>query len=158
MLTLCLNLEGIQHSQFANYNFNSMARIGKTYVGANENGIYEIDTGGSDDGTPIEAFFELPTSDWGISFQKRLRSAYAGYETDGGDLAITFRNDEGHERTFLLTANHTGNLQHGTKVFGARDMKGRYWMVRVDNINGADFSIDHIEVVPVILGRKPSGA
>ena len=158
MLTLCLNLEGIQHSQFANYNFNSMARIGKTYVGANENGIYEIDTGGSDDGTPIEAFFELPTSDWGVSFQKRVRSFYVGYEIDGGDLALVVRDDDGHERTFLLSAIHPANFQHGVKVFGARDMKGRYWMIRIENVDGADFSIDHIEVVPVILGRKPSGA
>ena len=158
MLTLCLNLEGLQHSQWANWDFNSMAKVGDKYVGASENGIYEIDTGGHDDGAPIEAFFELPTSDWGVSFQKRIRSFYVGYETDGGDLALTARDDEGRERTYLLKANHSGNLQHGAKVFGARDCKGRYWMIRIDNINGTDFSIDHIEVVPVILGRKPSGA
>ena len=156
-LCLCLNLEGEQLSQWANYNFNSMAKIGENYVGADAAGLFKLNTGGHDNTEPIEAFFELVTSDWGVPNQKRIRSLYFGYETDG-EIMVTVRDDDDNERNFLLNANHLSNDQHSAKVFGARDGKGRYWMIRIDNVNGSDFSMDHIEVVPVILNRRPAGA
>jgi hypothetical protein len=134
-----------------------MARIGNHYVGANQDGIFRLHTGDYDAGAPIEAFFELATSDWGIPEQKRIRAMYFGYESDG-NLMVTVKDDDGNERSFSLTANHTANLQHGAKINGARDGKGRYWQIRVDNVNGSDFSVDSIQVLPVILNRRPSAA
>lgn len=156
-LGLCLNLKGGQLSQWANYNFNSMAKVGDTYVGAGEDGLFTLNSSQDDDGTPIEAFFELPDSDWGIASQKRIRSMYVGYEANG-NLLLTVKDDNGNERNYTLAPNHAANQQHSAKVPGARDGKGRYWMIRIDNVNGADFSIDDIRVIPIILNRKPSGA
>jgi hypothetical protein len=156
-LGLCLNLKGGQLSQWANYNFNSMTKIGNQYVGAGENGLMQLNTGDDDAGSAIEAFFELVTSDWGIPGQKRVRSWYVGYEADG-DLMLTVKDDDGNERAYLLEPNHSDNQQHGAKVWGARDGKGRYWMVRIDNVNGSDFSIDDIKILPIVLNSKPSGA
>jgi hypothetical protein len=157
MLSLCLNLKGSQLSQWQNYDFNSMAKIGGQYVGAGENGLMLLERGDFDNGAPIEAFFELATSDWGIPEQKRIRALYFGYESDG-NLMVTVRDDDGNERSFTLLPNHSANLQHGAKITGARDGKGRYWMVRVDNVNGSDFSVDSIQVLPVVLNRRPSAA
>ena len=156
-LGLCLNLKGNQLSQWANYDFNSMAKIGDHYVGAGENGLCILNSGDFDQGQPIEAFFELATSDFGIPEQKRIRAMYFGYESDG-NLMVTVKDDDGTERSFSLSPNHTANLQHGAKVNGARDGKGRYWMVRVDNVNGSDFSVDSIQVLPIVLNRRPSAA
>lgn len=156
-LGLCLNLKGGQLSQWANYNFNSMATIGGQPVGANDEGLFKLNTGGHDNGQNIEAFFELVTSDWGLPGQKRIRSWLVGYEADG-DLTLTVKDDDGNERTYVLEPNHGANQQHSAKVPGARDGKGRYWMIRVDNVNGSDFSIDSLMVLPIVLNNKPSGA
>ncbi|MEE4113546.1 MAG: hypothetical protein V2I40_12080 [Desulfobacteraceae bacterium] len=157
MLSLCLNLKGGQLSQWQNYDFNSMAKIGGQYVGAGESGLFTLDSGDFDSGMPIEAFFELATSDWGIPNQKRIRTLYFGYESDG-NLMVTVRDDDGNERFFTLAPNHSANLQHSAKVPGARDGKGRYWMIRVDNVNGSDFSVDSIHVLPIVLNRRPAAA
>lgn len=156
-LGLCLQLEISALSQYANYNFNSMCKFNGAYLGANESGIFTLDSGGLDDTTDIEAFFELITSDWGMEHQKRIRSLYVGYETNG-NLMLTVKDDDGNQREYLLEPNHVDNQQHSSKLPGDRNGKGRYWMFRVDNVNGSDFSVDSIKVLPVILNRKPSPA
>jgi hypothetical protein len=150
MLTICLHLEGEQLSQFDNYGFNSIVKVDDRYFGAN-GGIFEIDKGDADDKEPINAFFELPLSDWGVSNQKRVHNFYVGYEATGR-IEVTFRDDEGREQIKSLDPVEHG-FQHGNKVNGRRDMKGRYWMVRIDNVNGCDFSIDQIEVTPVVCRK-----
>lgn len=144
-------------SQWANYNFNSMVRIGDVHVGANDEGLYKLDSGNSDDVQDIDAFFELAMSDWGIAHQKRIRYFYIGCECNG-DLMVLVKNDDGYFKAYDVQPNHTPNQQHSIKVPGSRDGKGRYWTVRIENVNGSDFSIDQIEVMPVILARKPSKA
>ena len=156
-LGLCLQLERTALSQYANYNFNSMCKFNGVYLGANSSGIFKLDTGDLDGTSEIAAFFELLTSDWGIENQKRIRSIYVGYETDG-QLMFKVKDDDDNEREYILEPNHVDNKQHGAKLWGDRGGKGRYWMFRVDNVNGADFSVDDIRVLPVVLGKKPSKA
>jgi hypothetical protein len=156
-LGLCLQLERSALSQYANYNFNSMCKFNGEYLGANENGIFSLDDGDLDGTTQIDAFFELLTSDWGIEHQKRIRSLYVGYETNG-QLMVTVKDDDDNQREYVLEPNHLDNKQHSAKLFGDRNGKGRYWMIRFDNVNGSDFSVDNVKVLPVILNRKPSQA
>ena len=156
-LGLCLNIEGNQLSQWANYNFNSMCEFNGVHLGASEDGVFVLEDGDLDDTAEIEAFFELVTTDFGISNQKRLRAVYLGYEADG-DLMMTIEDDEGNERRFSVEPNHLDNKEHTAKINIGRDGKGRHWMFRIDNANGSDFSIDNIEAVPVILGKRPSSS
>ncbi|HBF44014.1 MAG TPA: hypothetical protein DDW42_10395 [Desulfobacteraceae bacterium] len=156
-LGLCLQLERMAMSQYANWNFNSMTKFNGQYLGANENGLFVLSDGDLDGVSEIPAFFELLTSDWGIENQKRVRSMYVGYETNGR-LKFAVKDDDGNETEYILEANHLDNAQHGAKLPGSRKSKGRYWMVKVDNMNGADFSVDNIRILPVILGKKPSSA
>ena len=156
-LGLCLQLERMAMSQYANWNFNSMTKFNGQYLGANENGLFVLSDGDLDGVSEIPAFFELLTSDWGIENQKRVRSMYVGYETNGR-LKFAVKDDDGNETEYILEANHFDNAQHGAKLPGSRKSKGRYWMIRVDNMNGADFSVDNIRILPVILGKKPSSA
>jgi hypothetical protein len=57
-----------------------------------------------------------------------------------------------------VSPNHSGNQQHTMKVSVGRNGKGRYWMLRIDNVNGSDFSVDAISVLPILMSRKPSGS
>lgn len=156
-LGLCLHLLGEQLSQYGNYNFNSLCKFGDMYLGANDSGIFNLDSGDTDAGTSIEAFFELANTDMGVEHQKRIRVAYIGYETNG-ELAITVKDDDGNERQYTIKPNHIGNKQQTSRVPIGRDGKGRYWMFRIDNVNGSDFGINSITAVPVVLNRRPAGA
>ena len=156
-LGLCLHLLGEQLSQYANYDFNSVCKFDGKYIGANDSGIFQLDSGETDADTAIEAFFELIVTDMGIEHQKRIRSAYVGYETNG-DLMLTVKDDEDNERNYTIKPNHIGHMQQTSKVPIGRDGKGRYWMFRIDNVNGSDFGINSITAVPVVLNRRPAGA
>ena len=154
-LSVCLN--NLAVSQYCNHKFDSMVKFGGKYLAAGRDGIFTLDDAETDGGATIDSIVELPLTDFGISHQKRLRSIYIGYETEGS-LKLTVTNDEGNEREYTLTALKTGNIQHGGKVSVNRDGKGRYWKLKIENVNGCDFSLDMIEVIPVILWRKPSGS
>lgn len=150
--TLNVNLSNLAISQYCDYDFNSFCEVGGKYYGSNENGIFLLD-GDDDAGTNIDAFFELVLSDFGISNMKRIRSMYVGGEANGG-LTLTLKDNENNSRTYTLNLA-TGNVQSGAKVNVGRDGQGRYWQTRIDNIGGAYFAIDTIEVLAIILGRKP---
>lgn len=156
-LGLCIELSGSRGSQYAGYNFNSMCKFGEVYLGADDNGIVVLDSGNLDRTAKVEAFFELPTTDFGIDLQKRIRSAYVGGEVNG-ELMLTVKDDDGNARQFSIMPAHSGNQQHSMKTGIGRNGKGRYWMFRIDNVNGSDFSVDSISVLPILMARRPSGA
>lgn len=151
-LTLNINLSSMAVTQYCEYDFNSFCKIGNKYFGASESGIFEL-TGDDDAGTDIDAFFELIVSDWGISNVKRIRTAYIGGEADGA-LKLTLKDDEDNLRVYTINLT-SGSKQSSAKVSIGRDGVGRYWQIRIDNTNGGYFAIDFIEVLAIILGRKP---
>jgi hypothetical protein len=147
-----MNLRKVAVSQYANYNFNSMCKFGKVYLGADENGIFELDSGAVDGTADIEAFFETATSDLGSEYKKRIRSVYIGYETDGR-LILKIKDDDNNERSETLPADVAGNKQVSAKVNPGRDGKGHYWMFRIENVDGSDFSIDAITAILTLLNQ-----
>ena len=149
---LNVNLSNTAVTQLCNYNFNSFCKIGDKYFGANDSGIFELD-GTDDNGTDIDAFFELIVSDFGISSIKRLRSVFLGGEADG-KLTLTLKDNENNSRTYDLRLT-SDSKQSSSIVDVGRDGQGRYWQVRIDNTNGVYFAIDFIELLAIILGRKP---
>ena len=156
-LGLCMRLENFAVSQYIRYKFRSMCNFQGKSLGVGSEGIFTLDTADHDDGYFIDSIVELHKTDFGISHQKRLRSIYVGYETSGR-LKLTLKNDDGNEREYSLNPIVVKQLQHGGKVSINRDGKGRYWIFTIENVDGCDFSVDNIEVIPVVLGRKPSGS
>lgn len=157
MMTLCMNLDGRQVSQFWNYNFNSTCKFGDRYFGANTSGIFELETGDLDSTEKIEAFFELPVSDWGVDNQKRIRSVHLGIRTTG-EMLLTLTDDNGRAYQYTASPTQVPLKVHGIKIVAGRNNgKGRYWQLRLENIDGIDFTLDSITVYPVILGPVPAG-
>ena len=144
-------------TQYKGYNFNSMIKLGDTLLGSNENGVFSLEDADTDDDVQIEAFFELILSDFGMSNQKRFRVAYVGYEADG-DVILKVTCDEGTTYSYTLSPTAAQQLQKSGKVTISREQKGRYFTFRVENVVGSDFSIDSIDVMPVILEKKPQGS
>lgn len=155
--SLMLGLGNTAPTQSLINNFNSFSKIGDVYLAANEDGIHSVNQQCSDaNGINIDAYFKLKKTDFGIPNEKRLRSMYIGYETSGSIL-MTITADEYFSRSFILSPMSGLQMQHGIRVPLTRDLRGRYFEFYFENINGCDFSIDCIDLIAVILGRRPRG-
>jgi hypothetical protein len=150
---VAMNLPTTAPSQYLDYDFNSMCTFHGIPLAGGEDGIFQLDSGGGNDGDPIQAWFKLVTTDFGIQNLKRVRKMTLGYETSGGML-LTVTADEKRSREYPLYPLQSDETEHGNTVSGARDVYGRYWSFKVENVGGSDFSIDAISVVPIILNRN----
>lgn len=146
-LGICLSTERIAPSQYTNYNFNSMCSFRGRYLGANENGVFVLGEADVDGSSKINSKFKVALTDFGTSNRKRIRSMLVGFETDGR-LKLSVSTDEGAVRTAELASKYeASNRQQGVKVPIGRDGIGRYWSFQVENIDGADFSVDEISAI-----------
>lgn len=143
-------------TQYLNFDFDSMTKFGNKFLVAGDNGLFSIDGTTkmfpSDDTVypDIECYFELPTFDFGLSSQKRLRSVYFGYEADG-DLTLKISTELSAEESYTIPA--TINGRYARKVNINRSLKGRYWTFQIYGY-GVNYSIDEIKVLPVIRGHS----
>lgn len=135
-------------SQYLNYSFSSMVKFGNRYYGGNADGLFELESGDTDNGTYIDAHFKLFTTDFGSRNLKRMRAIFVRGLSDG-QLLFTVEDDENNERTYPL--ENVKSTSTGQKVPVGRDGKGVYWSVKVANNEGSDFSINTLEALMLIL-------
>ena len=149
MITLTTNLKvGAAATQFINFEFNSMVKMGSKFLCAGDAGLFEH-TGTTDNGVAITSYFEPITTDFGIASEKKLRSLYLGYEADA-DLTLTISTDLGYSEVIAVPAAASG--QKARKVPVSRSVRGRYFTFQIKS-TGADFSVDEIKVLPIVLGH-----
>lgn len=146
------NADTFAHGQYDNFNFNSMCRIGSSYFGAREDGIYQLD-GNTDAGEEIEWFMALPQTDNGTAFFKRVPRVYMGVRNDGA-IYIRTLTDGGAQRVYLFR-KRAASLAGAGETLG-RGVKSRYWAYDLIGVDGSDFELDQIEFFPVVLGRRVS--
>lgn len=151
MITLDAQLYGSRFTQYDGFAFNSMVRFGEQFLGANDTGLHLIGSG-DDNGADIAAMVELPTTDLGIQQKKRLRFLYFGYEVDGQlEVVVTYDQKLSATNTYLVDSVGETGCQQRNRVAIRRDANGRYLTIAVRNVSGADFTIDSIEALPVIM-------
>jgi len=132
---------------YEGFNFNSFAKVGDRYFGANAAGIFVL-SGDADDTAPINALVATGTrGDKGIY---RAEAVYAGARSDA-PMRLTCRV-EGTEHTYTFRSA-PGNMAP-TRVTPGKGLRGRYWQFEVSNQDGADFEIDSLEVLPAAATRK----
>ena len=148
MLTMHINLINKALAQFTNFNFNSYCHFCGKYLGANSDGIFEL-TGETDNGSHIKAMFEPVMTDFGISHPKRMRFVYIGMETYG-DLSITCMPEGEDSKTYTIEQGHDGQQRRRVAI-GRDNGYGHYWTFRIENRDGCDFSVDSIDILPVVL-------
>jgi hypothetical protein len=150
-------------TQYSNFNFNSIVQFkGKPY-GSGDAGIFTLADAQTDNGLSIDAFFEFWIGDAGAINLKRIRALHFGFEANG-NMAVEVTDDDGTSKVYDITVEKTGVVgvagytQHGNRVFIERTHIGRYWKLKVSNADGADFSIDRIDVTwNVLAGSKQNG-
>jgi hypothetical protein len=154
--SLCLNLllptRGI--TQFINFNFTSACTFEGKALASNENGIFLLESSELDDGVEILSLTELARTDFGISNEKRVRKVWVGYQSLG-ELLFLVSADGGDWEEFTMPENQGELNQKGAEFTLPRSMHGRYWQFAIQNPNGVDFSIDQIQVMLVVLNKRP---
>lgn len=151
--TLAMNLPNFAVTQYCDYDFNSFAKIGNNDIGAADNGLFILG-GHKDAGADIDAFFELVTSDFGAANAKRIRSIHVGFQAKDNLLLTLKDHEDNNTRDYVLSYTHYDQQGSG-KVAVGRDGISRYWSLKVANTNGTYFAVDSIELIMVILGKKP---
>jgi len=130
-------------TQYTNFNFNSMVNFNGKVLFASNDGLYECGCS-NDSGTDIDAYFEPIISDFGITNPKRIRFVYFGFEANGC-LKLTLSADEQIERVFTFEPLKKDQQRFRLPI--DRNGYGRYWMFRISNVKGSDFSIDSIRTL-----------
>lgn len=127
-------------TEYDSFEFDSFCQIGGVTYAAGTDGIYEMDTGLTDDGAAIDASFESGCLDFKSEYLKRFESLYAAYRTTG-DLHVTVSTDEGREYTYVMRYDGVQTLKQRRVPIG-KGLKGKYWTIRVANVNGSGFGLD----------------
>ena len=152
MPSIDLNLFNKSPTQWKNISFNSYANFNGVQLGASSAGVHQMCCGNLDVATAIASTFSIIKTDFGIKNPKRIRYVYVGFRSDK-DLTLSLITDGKSSKSYTLKANSDG--QQRTRITIDREVgqKGRYWQFTITNVAGADFSIDYIGVLPVILSE-----
>lgn len=131
------------------FNFNSFARHkGKNYA-IGRNGIYKMG-GATDDGQKIDAFIGLPKLAFGTAHQKRIPHVYIGAASTGKMVLRVVVDGKAYT---YMAVKATPNMAE-QKVDLGKGLKGNYWQFELTNEDGADFDIDTIKFMPIVLERR----
>lgn len=149
------NAETKAFTSYANYPFNSFAKIGHDYYGVADDGLYLLD-GDDDGGEPIEASIRTALTTLGTSKMKRLPSVYLGMSADGRMVmkAITTSHDGSKREDWYALEERPATAVRETRVKLGRGLKSVYWGFELVNVDGADFALDAMQLFPMILERR----
>jgi hypothetical protein len=152
-LTICLNLGRMAPGQFGGYNFKSMCKFGDKLLGANEDGLFVLNSGDTDNGTDIPAFFVIGPTDFGAEEEKRIRRLYFSGRMDGR-LRVEMSGDEEDPVSQELNPENIELRLTHHRIKGGRDVRGKYLKLKVSNVLGSDFTVSSINAVLVVLGQN----
>ena len=149
--TFAVNMDTFAQSRDEGMAFNSYAKLGALFIGANENGLYLLGAY-TDDGTAIHALATFPTQDEESAALRRVESMVVGYRADG-DLRLTVNTDDGDPSEYIMESVG-GPECHPNRVKIGKGMKGRYWNMTLENVDGADFALDKVDIDWWTLSRR----
>lgn len=137
-------------TEYQNYAFNSMARMGNFYLGADTDGLWRMD-GDLDDTAAIPARVRTGYGQFNGSRFASVSEAYIGLNvTDpSGNFFLRILTKDGRDYVFAVTP------QDGmtTKVDTGKGIRSRYlaWELAT---TGGDFDLDTVEFVPIMAKRR----
>lgn len=145
-------------SKYTNYPFNSFCKLGDQYFGATDSGIFLME--GSDDaGEDIQAKVRLAMTTMGSMAMKGIPYMYLGYTASNGlYIKANITNKEGVfvSHLYKLLAQPTDAMRTARVKLGD-GLQAVYFGWEIQNVDGGDLNIDHIQWVPVYADRKAHG-
>lgn len=145
--TWVMNTRSGAVTEYADFVFNSFARMGNKYLGASDAGLYEL-LGDDDAGADILARVRSGFMQFGGTQLSRLKAAYVAMRGEGDIILkiITAEDEVYHYET------STRNMR-STKVHMGKGQRSRYFAFELITA-GQDFDLDTIEFVPIVVQRR----
>jgi hypothetical protein len=148
--TVALNIRNLGNTEYSNFPFDSMAKLGDKTIGVDSNGIYEI-TGANDNAVDIDVVARLGFFDTEDEVFQRLVGSYLTYKTDG-DVVVELVDENGTVRPHNVTFFQ--NKLMSRRVLFARNMQDRYYSYRVKNVTGSTLELNRVDLETIIVKEK----
>lgn len=142
-----INTRNTAVTEYQNYAFNSFARIGDQYFGANDSGLYLL-AGDTDNGTSIISTIRSCLAEWGGSRFSVLKAAYLAAR-GGGNWVLKVITNTGIEYIYAVNASDAAT----TRIRTGKGIRTRYFSFELIS-TGQDFTLDTLEFVPIISERR----
>lgn len=147
-----INTESKGLTQYAHYPFNSFAALGDRYFGMTPDGIRELE-GGTDAGSPIAGRFRLAMTNLGTGHMKRMLAAYLGYTSTGALRlkTITVGADRVKRADYYKLLPQPSDETIEARIKIGQGLRSVYWGFEVEAIDGAEFMIDVLNLLPIVV-------
>jgi len=145
--TWAMNTRNAAVTQYANFNFNSFAKMGERYLGANDQGLYWLD-GDNDAGRAVNSRITTGVIQPNGNKLAGVQYAYLGMRGDG-QFVITVTDEAGGAYNYTLT----GSSMETARVAFGRGFKTRYFTFSLES-QGQDFDLDSVEFITTEMARK----
>lgn len=147
--TFVINTMSKGITTYQNFNFNSLYGD----MAASDDGIYQL-VGDDDDGNIIESSFKTALMDFGSSLHKQVPYAYIGFSSSGELVLKAISNQDGVKKERWYQCKPSRDADAVSRVQLGRGVKAKYWQFELANVDGADFDIESIELMPLSLKRR----
>lgn len=145
--TWAVNTRTAAVTEYSNFNFNSFAPMGFKYLGAADDGLYELD-GDTDAGESIIAKMKNGFSQFGGMHLNTIKGIYLGVR-GGGDFLLKIEDGAGHVTTYGLKARDFET----TRVRTGKGLRARFFRFELIS-TGQDFDLEAIEFIPLVAQRR----
>jgi hypothetical protein len=108
--------------------------------------------GALDGSAQVDAYAITPTNQLGADRAKHVPDVFLHLRIDG-EMELTTLTDEQIQRSGYLVSDDGKQGMHRRRIKLARGIRGTNWAFTVANVDGADFTLKSLEVLPVLSQR-----
>lgn len=139
-------------TQYTNYEFDSVARIGGRYFGASAEGLFLCE-GDNDDGLPIEARFGPGQLNFGNPRLKTVSYCYMGAAAGAMRMTMDALVD-GQPGHYSYSALQRGSSMRELRFTLGRGLRSTYVMPTFYNTVGSEFEVDAVRFIVAESARR----
>ena len=144
-----LNAETMGVTRYERYDFNSFAKIGDSYYGCAEGGIYLLE-GDRDVEEPIRSMVSFGKHSFGDSSLKRITNAYVGSSGTGKLFLKVIAEGEEH----IYAARDYDEQLQVQRIDTGRGLCVNYLEFELYNEDGNDFELATVEFAVLPMSRR----
>lgn len=147
--TWAVNVSNNGVTEYTNYQFNSFAKMGLKYLGANSDGIYELD-GARDDGEDIIATLKGGLLQFNDAQLCGFKAIYLGLRGQG-DFFFKLETGDGREYVYAVKPSNASMVT--TKINVGKGLRARYFSYELVS-TGPEFALESVEFIPMAAKRR----
>jgi hypothetical protein len=140
-------------TEYTGWHFESFCKFKGMYLGSGDDGITQLFTSETDNGSPILFRMRVGLDDVGIEELKRLTYIYLTYRGNGMMVLEVETDEQNVSDVYSITSYADEKLRpYRFKLSEAREGKG--WAFEIQNVNGSSVDINKVEAIYTILTRR----